>query len=560
MPDPIIPSELTLQTIKTWRPKPRSEARTGGLDDYAINRKLFDGDHWLDGKGWVGPMPGDNDDDDFRTEARERIRLAFCSQNVVREVVERHAGGVAGHPPQVGLVADETDDEDKPETESEEDEQDDASKMMTASLMEWWATRKGHSLLHHVVETVLLGETASARIWIPEGLLSSGVDEDGDEEGETVRTIPEGLTYLDALNLIHLSTEDPTDGFLHRDPLTQRAYAVFMFEVDKKVRAEVSYVDDEGMTAQVVVTEDGATEYDPVDLGGRLFLDTITRALFVTPQIRQQQMLLNKALTMMSVNLDWSGFLERIFLNAQEPTEQVPDPDRPGETKLVPAPYRGGANRATFAVGVTTEDADGNETVARPEVVFRQPTEATVFTSTKREAYESALHEARQLHALISGDARASGESRIQALADFIVSLLYTKVVLDGLGNNILSAVHAYALAISGESDRGLRVTFSSRIDAGPVPAEMMRAVIERVKARLLSPESAMSMLGTPDVVAELDRIGGRMSLDDRKTIAETVRLYLDAGASLLEAATLAGATSADIKSLEALANRPTDA
>lgn len=67
-------------------------------DAYYTNKRMYDGDHWLDGDGWTGPRP----DVDAQSEygvVMAQIERAFVSKNCIKEVVNRHANGVIGREP-----------------------------------------------------------------------------------------------------------------------------------------------------------------------------------------------------------------------------------------------------------------------------------------------------------------------------------------------------------------------------------------------------------------------------------------------------------------------------
>lgn len=69
--------------------------------NYFTNRKMFDGDHWLEGDGWTGPRPdiiitsGTND----YGIVMDQIRRAFVSKNCIKEVTLRHTNGIVGREP-----------------------------------------------------------------------------------------------------------------------------------------------------------------------------------------------------------------------------------------------------------------------------------------------------------------------------------------------------------------------------------------------------------------------------------------------------------------------------
>jgi hypothetical protein len=113
------------------------------------------------------------------------------------------------------------------------------------------------------------------------------------------------------------------------------------------------------------------------------------------------------------------------------------------------------------------------------------------------------------LHALIAGDATASGESRKQARSDFERSLLITKGELDALIRWLLETVLGLGALFLGQAERytALRASCDCRIDTGPLSGDEQSQVISQVEAELLSRETGMSRLGIEDVTAEQARI-----------------------------------------------------
>ena len=72
-------------------------------------------------------------------------------------------------------------------------------------------------------------------------------------------------------------------------------------------------------------------------------------------------------------------------------------------------------------------DKDGNVTgYSNGTVNYRDPVPVDTFTQTRQEFRAAILAGVAQTHALISGDATASGESRKQARAEFEASLALT--------------------------------------------------------------------------------------------------------------------------------------
>ena len=546
--------ELTLNDAQGWIDPP---------EDYDENLNFWNGDHWQKGKGWVGPMP-DHSGKDLRKpgnkdEMYRRVRRAFVSQNVIREVVERHVGGVMGQAPDFSFTP--TVPDDNPDEQTAEEE---AADEVTRRLSDWFDRRNAHVMLLRAANHILLGETAGIRLAIPESMVEDEAEDA--EEAETFR-LP-SLDFEEALDNIFPDLVTPDEGAVETDRRTMREFAIFKNPDDSF--AELSYVNDEGQTVLATLDDEGLTASDGMDLNGNLLMHMGERPLFVTEQVRQQQKTLNKVFTMMSVNLDWSGFLERIFLNTQRPVRKKTDSqgnpvrDSEGNVQYEPTDYKTGPGSTFFAAGVTTTDKEGNTTVANPSVTFRDPVSPETFRESKEMTYEALLSEVRQLHALITGDSTPSGESRRQAMADFIVSLLFTKITLQRLGRWLIETTFLFARAMSNggspvSGDYDMRVSFTCHIDVGPVTIQEAQWLMDAVEKRVMSRRTALSRMGVQNIDAELDEI--RTDLYAQTTLsAEQAKIVVDAtnsGMDLQNALQFAGLDEEEAQELVSVEGPP---
>jgi|AntDeeMinimDraft_6_1070357.scaffolds.fasta_scaffold02436_2 hypothetical protein len=460
-------------------------ANSDYADDLEVNTKFLSGDHWQDGEGWAGALPESAQD---RGQAIKKIKALFTSQNVIKSITERHKSAVIGKSPEwtvtpkQALAEDDTIDSNKQEDIDE----------IEAALTGWWYRQDAHDTLVKWAAYLLLGARSILRIYIPIGFL----------QGETI-----GSGELsEQLDKIRVEAVSPDMGAVveNKEQSTKAGMISFTNTDDEEV-FEISYLNEEGKT--IIKNVSSGTETDPLELGGHLSIYEGSRDLFITEQIRQQNKLVNKALTMMNNNVD-SGFLERVFLNAQPPGEWKTNDD--GNEYFKPAPYAVGPGTTNFIGGAEYEKNDqGEKAITNPSVTFREPVPNNTFVEAKSEAYASILQEAHQMHALISGDATASGESRIQALSDFIMDAESTKATLDSAGKWLIETVMYLAFDLSGNESKTelYKATFDSRLDPGTIPAEMRKAIINQVDEGLLSRDTAMSMLGIDDVDAELAKI-----------------------------------------------------
>lgn len=455
------------------------------------NRAFYEGDHWQASTAWIGPRPAVGEVGG--AEVLSEIQRALISKNAIREVITRHAGAVIGQEPAwsftlVRALADG--EEPTPDEQALIDEAE-------AALTVLWDARRLHQDFQQAVAILLYAGRAALRLYVPSGLLN--------EAGAVVaQTLP------DALAVLYLDVPKPEQAGLVTDRATQRQTGVYAYTTDDGGdRVEVVSVDLTSGATLIQISGGENDERAPVQLGGRLTICELSRDPLITPQVRQQQMLLNLAKTMLARNVVLGGFLERIILNAQLPGEYVEDAVTKKKT-FVPSPLKTGAGTTNVLAGLPVSDASGRVTgYATPTVMYRDPVPVTTFNDTADAAYQGMLEEVHQLHAAIAGDATASGESRRQARADFEASLGATISEVEAAGRWLLETALAMAAAFANQPGRfdSLRATFTCRVDSGPISADEQKEARENVAAGLLSKETGMVRVGIDDVDAEKTKI-----------------------------------------------------
>lgn len=457
-------------------------------DDYKSNVKFLNGDHWQGGDGWAGALPGDSQK---KQEAVKKIKELFTSQNVMKEVARRHKSAVIGKEPSWSIdlkraLGDE---------ESPKDSEQEAMDEIEAAISEWWKDQEVHEVLEEWLMALLKSARAVLRIYVPSQYLSDN------------GTIETGGDLSEQLKKIRIEVVDPDKGAVVENKEQGSKAGILSFKDDEDNEIyEISYLDEDELT--VIKNLSDETDPEGVNLGGHLSIYEGQRDLFLTEQVRQQNKLVNKAFTMMSNNVD-SGFLERVFLNAQAPGEWKED-DETGEETFVPAPYKAGPGTTNFINPIITEDEDGKtQALGNANVKFREPVTNESFAEAKEEAYRAILEEVQQKHALITGDATASGESRIQALEDFIKDVRDTKSTIDKAGVWLIETIMYLAGDFSNNNSypEEYKATFNCRIDPGNIPAELRDKIIKQYNEGLLSRETAMAMLGVDDIESELSKI-----------------------------------------------------
>lgn len=471
------------------------------LADYAPNALFYKGDHWQEGCGWVGPQPQPTETG--AVQVMLEIKRAFVSKNAVRETVGRHVAGVIGREPAWGFTVRRPLKEDEEPTAEEQALIDEAE----AALTEWWDQRGLIKLLRKATATLLLGQRASLRLFVPPGMLREGA-------------VPVSDLVI-SLGRIFAHHPELSQAILITDTRTQQQCSAYVYTETPQLAdgavgqggtfAELSYVDPDTQETVLRIIGGEVEQVKRLKLGGRLWLHEAECPLLITEQVRDNQKQLNLAKTMQGRNVVQGGFLERTILNGQMPGTWVDDASVPGGKRFVAdSNFRVGAGKTNFLSGIPIRDTQGKITdYTDPSVVYRDPVSVDTFQATSGDAYAAILDETHQRHALIAGDAAASGESRKQARADFEQSLKPTKTEIDRLVRWLLETALLLAAIFSGRPGRydGLRATSDCRLDSGPLSADEQQQIIELVDAELLDRESAMSRVGVEDVDATKQRI-----------------------------------------------------
>lgn len=495
-----------------------------------MNRSLYDGDHWLGGAGWIGPIPAMSDEtyEDLKAE----IHRHFCSRNVVKEIVDRAVDGLLGREP-LRLFSGESSDGVRLE---------EAQRL----ALGFWGRRQNLKVLKEVMGRQKLGERVCVRFYVPRGLLL---------DTPAGPAFPDG-SIEECLDRIYVHVTLPGQAAVVLDRDTQREIAVYT-EADGEGHEylEAVYRDQADPDVTVMRVFDGGSDDEGARyewrLGGRLTIYEPRVRSIVSRQVRENQFAINLAKTMQSHNVVTGGFLERIITDAMPPGRWIDDPERPGQQIYEVGPFKVGAGTTNFYMAAEYRDSQGNISHGKPSVYFREPVSNETFITAKRDCYQDILEEVSQAHYLMSGDATSSGVSRVQARAAFEAHLSDDKGELDALAVWMLETPLAMASFFAGQAGYfdGITAEAACYVDTGPLTAEERAAVIELWEKGLIPTETAMSQIGIDDVAGNIEALvretsaeaGDVSALPVREKRAEIVRLLTGAGAGIEAASRVAG-------------------
>jgi hypothetical protein len=458
------------------------------------------GNHWQDGRQWVGPP--DSDVVGRTTVLEQKIKPIFVSKNIIKEITEAHRDAVIGQEPDWSAATRE------PLAKDQQPSTQTAALMSEAEMLatEWWDSKRVLSVLQEAASNLVATGRGPLRLFVPKSFISeNGIPEPGDLK-----------TWL---GRIYLAAPSIAQEAIITDEDSMRQAGVYVTQNAGEKRTELSFVDDNGKTILRIYDDKGnQDESQPQDLGGNLLHFEMQNLALITEQIRQNQALFNTTLTMRTRNVGVGGFPERTFTNAKAPSHFEADPDDPNKQIEVNDDFKVGPGITNFVAGHVIEDENGNiKGLTNASVHYRDPVKVDTFEDTERAAYQNILEEARQLHRLIARDATASGESRIQARADFLTSLRHTKTQVDSAGRWVLETALALAASLSNKAGRfsSLRFRFESKIDVGPLSPDERRLIREETQGEkpLRSVQNAMAMLGIDDPQAMIDEIASESEL-----------------------------------------------
>lgn len=518
-----------------------------------LNRTLYDGDHWMGGGGWIGPIPAE--DNASYLKLKEEIYRAFCSRNVVREVIDRKVDGLLKNKPQTSWVRKKQVTESDPLTDNDKTLIAEADDL----FRKWFKDKSGLKVLKKVYGKSQLEEKTVVRLYVPRGLLT--------DLGNGLTSVPKGDVEA-CLELIHISvhSSENVGEIVHED--TQLTGYICDIQDGDVRHTEIVYVEDD-KTIIRTIKEEGATstpektaaEIEPeskpwsLEIQGRMPMYEARVRPMITQQVRENQYAINLAKTMQNRNTVTAGFLERIVLDAMPPGEWKDDPDDPDKEVYEVGPLNLGAGKTSFFMAAEYRNKETGETkIGSPSVYFKDPVDPSTFIASKRDCYQDILEEVGQPHILIDTEATTTGRSREQARDTYRGTLEDDEGELNPLIVWMMETSLAMASYFAGEAGKfdTLQANAKCNINLGPLTGNERQDNREDVKSGQLSARTAMSRSGVEDPQAEFDRIAEEAGSSD-DSLGKKLRMLQDLvsmGFKEMQAAKLVGLTEDQIANL----------
>lgn len=498
-------------TTKTplQRAKDAQQARATNAD-LTLTAQMMRDDHWADGQGWTGPLPSADGPGAADNVARlsAEIRRGFVSRNLPENVVSRHVYGITGREPLLGISPR------RPVPEGQQPSEADRKRIAEFwdAWTSWWDNSGAWLPVQQAIRTAVWSGKGTLRLFVPRSKLAL-LPGQVDDQGRPLRGIPTGLSLADALGYVSVQAPEWDQAGIVRDGEGRVTSAYYRYKDEQE---QERWELQERIDGQTLVTPAATgSAADPSDLYpvSDLMLFEVSLDPLVKESIRRLARFGNKTLTMGSRNIDLGGFIERTILNAQMPGEWKDDPTALGGRRFIPSTYNVGAGVTNFLSGtaiMTPDPKDPKRLVpsgnfASPSIVYKDPVSWDTFGDTFAAVREAIFEEARQLHVLISGDATASGVSRVQAVQDFLTSLEPTRMALEQLLRWLMNTVLSLGLHFTGRRAEwdAFKATAQARVSVVQPTPEQIKTANEMRDARRISYKTWCSLVGIEEPETE---------------------------------------------------------
>lgn len=548
------------------------------------NAELYGGNHWLGGRGYIGAPPDPLDKN--APELWGRLKRSFASYNAIKEVTDRMVGCVLGQVPDYGMTVRRarrqvprmipdpnfTPPADDPEAqapmiadptgatvlEALTTDEERRIQEAAAALEIFYAKQKPLKWLKKLFRSRLLQNRSYLRLFVPTKFRRGG-------------RVGFARDFNEAIQRIFISQPEIDDAVRLVDEESRDELALTKYKRAEGRREvfELAFTDDNDLTYIATIEQNAAALInaesplalppprallpaaplaaelaaeerllanvpddnisDPLDLRGHLTIYEMRGDPLITEQVKSQNASLNLNLTMSNHVTVESGFREMAVTNVEMETETVLDPRAPGGKREVPKKLKRGGGVIHNFIGISLEDAQGNETIESPSIEAFEPVSLTSFDAGQNMFRRNILSEVHQLWALITGDAAPSGEARIQAMADFIIFALDFQEEVEDAGTWLVEAPLYWAAILAGKPGyfSDLRANFKTRLYLGRLTPAEKTLLMSEVDKRLRSKESYQL---AADVTSDPAEENARIKREEEASIeGQRARINLEA-------------------------------
>lgn len=464
------------------------------VNDIKETEKFIKGDHWQERNGWVGWVPESSSAQ--ATNTMLFIEKTFNAKNVIGGMVKRLKGAIAGQQPDFSIVP-----IDKAAATPAELN---TYAQMDVALNEWFTQKDVHDEIKKFVHNRTAHGKGMLRIHIPIGLLV--------KDGKEFKV--NATDFKSALDHIYVKAHEAdkfTDG---DDVVFGEKYSIVKLagnqnpsdkELDK-YSFEISFVDKEKKTVIRTVERDKPGQIKKLDLGGRplhLVKGKYDEAI-ISPTIKRQQKAVNCAKTNENLAGNNINFPETTIIDAELPTRAVLQPN--GKTKQEEyLPQGMGVFRKLWSRVI--QDAEGGDRAVQAQVIQRQQADPEYFARIANNNTRDMHQEAGMLYIYLADSEYASGDAKIEAMADYLILVIDNSTELDVVGTWLGYTVTRLAMRFSGQEDYKNKFTFfyKSKLTLGRLTVEERKLMLEEVKAMVRSRRSYQVNAGVSDDPAKED-------------------------------------------------------
>lgn len=440
---------------------------------------FIQGEHWMNQAGWIGWKPESASKSAVSTMLF--IEQAFTPKNVIGGVINRLKGAVAGQQPDFAIVPKE---KDLPDAERE------VYKTMDSQLNDWFTRKDVHEEIKKFVHNRKAHGKASLRIHVPIGLLQ--------KDGDTWK-VP-AKDFASALDYIYVTAHDADKCVDGKDVRFGEKYAIVKLEGNinpsdsEKVKAyqfEVSFVNKEKKTVVRTINQDESDKQIVLDLGGNplVMVKGDYKDAMISKPIKAMQKRVNCAKTNEGLAGDNINFPETTFIDVELPTEAVLQPN--GKYKEQVAVKSGMGVFRSFLSRII-QDAEGGDRAVQGQMITRAQADPAHFAKIADNNTRDIHQSLGMLYIYLADSEYASGDAKIEAMADYLILLIDSKTELDVVGSWIGNTVTRLAMRFSGDEQLKDKFTFtySSKLTLGKLTVEERKLMLDEVKMLLRSRRS----------------------------------------------------------------------